>query len=93
MNVDLTQDQRAFIRLAIESGRFRTEDEAVRDALSLWEARERKRAEILAALDEAETSLARGEGRPVTQKAMEALADQVKQQGRRRLAADRSASS
>lgn len=33
---------------------------------SLWEERERRRLEILLAVDEAEASLARGEGRDVT---------------------------
>ena len=86
MNVDLTQDQRAFIRRAIESGRLQREDEAVQEALSLWEGRERARAELLAALDEAETSLARGEGRPITPESMKALAEEVKQRGRRAVA-------
>ena len=63
MNVDLTPDQQAFIRRAIDSGRFHREEEAVQEALALWEERERRRAEILAALDEAEASLAGGEGR------------------------------
>ena len=92
MNVDLTQDQRAFIRRAIESGRLQSEDEAVQEALSLWEGRERGRAECLAALDEAEASLARGEGRPITPESMTAFAEEVKQRGRRRLAADSSPS-
>ena len=92
MNVVLTHDQRAFIRRAIESGRFHSEDEAVREALSLWEGRERGRAKILAALDEADASLARSEGRPITEEAMKALAEDVKQRGRRRLAADGSTS-
>jgi len=35
----------------------------VDEALSLWEERERKRAEFLATLDDAKASLARGEGR------------------------------
>ena len=52
---------RAFIRRSIESGRFHSEDEAVQEALSLWEGRERERAEVLAALDEADTSLVRAE--------------------------------
>jgi len=34
MNVELTPDQRAFIRRAIESGRFRREEEAVQEALT-----------------------------------------------------------
>ena len=54
-------------------------------ALSLWEERERTRAEILAAVDKAEDSLARGEGRTITGKSMRELAESVKQRGRARL--------
>jgi len=90
MNVELTPDQRAFIRRAIESGRFRREEEAVQEALTQWEERERRRAEILAALDEAEASLGRGEGRPMDQDSLEALSAEVKQRGRKRLAGERS---
>ena len=90
MNVDLTPDQRAFARRAIESGRFSSEEDAIHEALALWEERERHRLEILAALDEAEASLARGEGRSITDGSMKGLADEVKERGRRRLAAERS---
>ncbi len=76
------------LRQAIETGRFQRAEDAVREALSLWEERERKRAEILAAVDTAEDSLARGEGRGVTQQSMRQLADEVKQRGRLRLDAD-----
>ncbi|MBI3049205.1 MAG: type II toxin-antitoxin system ParD family antitoxin [Acidobacteria bacterium] len=89
MNVELTPDQRAFVQKAIESGRFKREEEAVEEALALWEERERRRLEILAMLDEADASLARGEGIPITEESMRALAEDVKQQGRRRLAAER----
>jgi len=46
MNVELTPDQRAFVQRAIESGRFSREEEAVHEALALWEARERRRLEM-----------------------------------------------
>jgi hypothetical protein len=49
------------------------------------------RAEILAAVDVAEASLARGEGRVVTEESMLELAEQVKQRGRARLASERPA--
>jgi len=62
MEVVLTPDQEAFIRQGIEAGRFVHPEDAIREALSLWEERERARAEILAAIDVAEASLARGEG-------------------------------
>jgi len=60
MEVHLTDDQKAFIRQAIETGRYAREEDAVQEALSLWEERERRRAEILASVDQAEASLARG---------------------------------
>ena len=85
MKVNLTPDQKAFIRQAIQSGRFRREEDAVEEALSLWEERERARAEILAAVDKAEDSLARGEGRLITHKSMCELAENVKRRGRARL--------
>jgi antitoxin ParD1/3/4 len=90
MEVQLTPDQKAFVRQAIESGRIRREEDAVKEALSLWEERERVRTEILTAVDSAEASIARGEGRVITQESMRQLAEEVKQRGRSRLAAERS---
>jgi len=90
MEVHLTPDQKAFVRQAIESGRLTREEDAVQQALSLWEERERIRAEILAVVDVAETSIARGEGRVITRESMRQLADDVKQRGRNRLAAEQS---
>ena len=86
--MQLTPDQKAFVRQAIESGRLQGEEDAVKEALSLWEERERTRAEILAAVDEAEASIARGEGRAITEESMHELAESVKQRGRARLAAE-----
>lgn len=92
MNVELTPDQRTFVEKAIENGRFSREEEAVAEALALWEERERRRLEIIGMLDEADASLARGEGRDITEQSMKALAEGVKQRGRRRLAAERARS-
>jgi len=88
MEVKLTPDQMAFVRDAIKSGRLKREEEAVQEALALWEERERRRAEILVAVDEAEASLVRGEGRIITQQSMLGLAAEVKRRGRARLAAE-----
>jgi hypothetical protein len=44
-------------------------------------------ARILTAVDTAEVSITRGEGREITQDSMRQLADEVKLRGRRRLAA------
>jgi Arc/MetJ-type ribon-helix-helix transcriptional regulator len=91
MEVHLTSDQQAFVRQAIENGRFLREEDAVKEALSLWEERERTGAEILAAVDEAEASLARGDGRAITRESMRELAEDVKRRGRARLAAEEQA--
>jgi len=93
MNVELTPDQREFVRRAIESGRLRSEEEAVREALELWEERERRRLEILAMLDEADASLARGEGIPFTAESVKALAEEAKERLRRRIASERTSAS
>ena len=90
MEVRLTPDQEAFVRQAIESGRFHRAEDAVEEALLLWEERERKRAEFLATLDDAKASVARGEGRNITQESMRDLAEEVKQRGQVRLAAEQS---
>jgi putative addiction module CopG family antidote len=89
MEVQLTPDQEAFIRQAIETGRLQRKEDALREAMSLWEERERRRLEILAAVDQAEASLARGEGRVVTQESMLELAEDVKRRGRARLAGEK----
>lgn len=87
MIVHLTPDQEAFVRDAIASGRLHGEEDAMREALALWERRERARAEILASVDVAESALARGEGRVITQESVRDLAAEVKQRGRACLAA------
>lgn len=55
---------------------------------SLWEQRERRRSEILAAVDIAHASLERGEGIEITWESMRELAKDVKRRGRARLAAE-----
>ena len=92
MEVSLTPAQKAFISQAIRQGRLRGEEEAVQEALLLWEERERKRAEFLATLDDAKTSIARGEGREITEQSMRELADEVKRRGLARLNSEHSGS-
>jgi putative addiction module CopG family antidote len=88
MEVQLTSDQQAFARHAVESGRLHSEEEAVREALALWEERERRRLEFLASLDRERASLARGEGRVITQESVQHLAAEVEERGRARLIAE-----
>jgi len=89
MEVVLTQDQEAFIRQAIEMGRLQRQEDAVKEAMLLWEERERGRLEILFAVDHAEASLARGEGRTITtREEVTQLAADIKRRGMSRLVAE-----
>jgi len=88
MEVTLTPDQQAFIQLAVADGRLRSEEEAVAEALALWEERERNRIAFLATLTDARASLARGEGRELTEDSLQELAKSVKERGRARLATE-----
>jgi Arc/MetJ-type ribon-helix-helix transcriptional regulator len=88
MDIRLTPDQEAFVRAGIAAGRFENEADAISEALAMWEERERTRAEILAAVDAAEATLARGEGRVVTEESIGELAQNVKLRGRARLQAE-----
>jgi putative addiction module CopG family antidote len=62
MEIELTPEQDSFVHLGIEQGRFRHAEDVVRDALALWEKRERGRIELLASLDVAKLALDAGEG-------------------------------
>ena len=86
MDVNLTDDQKAFVRQAIAAGRFDREEDAIREALAMWEERERTRAQLLAAVHAADISLAQGGGRRITEESMRELSKEVKRRGRARLA-------
>jgi Arc/MetJ-type ribon-helix-helix transcriptional regulator len=89
MEVQFTPDQQALVSDAIATGRLQQPEEAVRQALSMWEERERRRLEILASVEQAEASLARGEGRRITSREETVqLADDIKRRGMARLAAE-----
>ena len=90
MHVELTPEQSDFIRRAIDDGRLKCAEEAVQQALELWIERERRRDEILAAIDEAEASLANGKDIIITKESMRELAEDVKRRGRERLLSEKS---
>ena len=90
MQITLTPDQEAFVRQAISSGRITRAEDAVTEALLLWEERELRRQQVIASLDEAKASLIRGEGRVITQASMQSLAAEAKQRLRARLAGEQS---
>ena len=88
MEVQLTADQKVFALQAVQTGRLHREEDAVQEALLLWEEREQTRAELLSVLDTAESSIAQGRGRVITQQSMRDLAAEVNRRGRARLAAE-----
>jgi Arc/MetJ-type ribon-helix-helix transcriptional regulator len=88
MQIDLTPEQLDFVRQAVESGRFERAEDAVQAAIALWVERERRRTEILAAVDIAKASIGRGDGIEITQESMRTLAEDVKRRGRAQLIAE-----
>jgi Arc/MetJ-type ribon-helix-helix transcriptional regulator len=73
---------------AIRSGRYVREEEVLREAMSLWERQERRRAEILAAVDQAEASFSRGAARRIsTKEECRQVANEVERKGLARLQA------
>jgi putative addiction module CopG family antidote len=86
MQVELTPAQSSFVDLGIQEGRFRDSDEAVRQALALWEKRERERVELLTSLDLAEQSLDAGEGETYSSETLHELVESVQARGIARLA-------
>lgn len=93
MEIQPTAEQASFIRQAVESGRISRPEDAVTEALGLWAERERRRTAILVAVDRAQESLGRGEGRTVTSREeTKQLAEDVKHRGLARLTAEQNAS-
>ena len=90
MEIQLTPEERDLIGRAVDTGRLKRPEDAVHQALELWIERERRREEILAALDEAEASVARGKVRTMPAGSGRQLAEEVHRRGLARLAAERS---
>jgi len=88
VQVELTAEHQDFARRTVASGRVRDAEAALQEALALWVERERRREEILAAIDVAEASLARGEGLIITKSSMRELVEDVERRGRARLRAE-----
>lgn len=87
MEVNFTPDQQALVSDAIASGRLHRPEEAIRQALSMWEERERRRLEILAEIELSKVSLARGKGRSITtREESDRLVSDVIRRGMARLA-------
>lgn len=84
MEVRITPEQAAFIKQAVANGRYRTAEDAIGDALGKWERNERNRADLLAALDEAEADLESGDFSEHTNATLPQLATELKREARTR---------
>ena len=82
MEVPFTTDQEAFIQQAIATGRYRTAEDAVRDAMSRWEEDERSRITLLAAFDEAEADLEAGHFTDYSADTLQVLGRELKAEAR-----------
>jgi Arc/MetJ-type ribon-helix-helix transcriptional regulator len=78
----LTPDQAAFVERAIETGRLQRAEDAVREALLLWEERERARVLLTAAFDEAEADMEAGHYTDYTDETLPQLAAELKREAR-----------
>ena len=56
MQIQLSPEQRSFVEMGIQQGRFRDPEEAMQEALSLWIERERVRLELLAEIEAGDDS-------------------------------------
>jgi Arc/MetJ-type ribon-helix-helix transcriptional regulator len=86
MQIQLTPAQISFVDMGIQEGRFRGPEEAVQQALALWEKRERARVELLAFLDLADQELDAGGGETYTTETLRQLVASVEQRGKQTLA-------
>ena len=88
MDIALTPEQEAFVRQAIKTGRIERAEDAVTEALLLWEEREMSRTEFAASLDQARSLLRAARDGPSRGDSMQALAEEAKQRLRARLSAE-----
>ena len=84
MQINLTEAQEALVRRAVETGRLSRVEDAVTEALLLWEEQQRGREALLASIAAGRQAIARGDGIEITPGSMRALADDVKRRGRER---------
>jgi putative addiction module CopG family antidote len=82
MEVNFTPNQEALLRQAVASGRYRTAEDAVRDAVARWEECECAREELLATLDEAEADVEAGRYADYTDETLPVLAGELKREAR-----------
>ena len=82
MEVHLTPAQNEFVQSAIQSGRYRSAEEVVREALAGWEQSERVRTELAVLLQAGDEDLAAGNITVYTDDTLPQLADEIMAEGR-----------
>jgi putative addiction module CopG family antidote len=85
MEIKLTPEEESFVRMGVQDGRYQDPSDAVHRAMGSFVKRERNRLELIASLDEAEASLAAGEGKTYTEETLHELAEDVERRGLARL--------
>ena len=85
MEIELTPEQDSFVNLGIEQGRYQNQSDALKEALAIWEKRQRARVELLASLEIAELELEAGLGTTYTEETIHNLAGDVAQRCRAKL--------
>ena len=82
MEVTLTPTQEVLIQRAIELWRYRSAEEAVQDAMSRWEERERQRIDLTTDIGRAEMDLKSGYYTDYTDDTLPLLAEELKREAR-----------
>ena len=78
MEIELTPEQDSLVHLGIEQGRYRDEHDAVKEAMMMWEKRQRDHMELLASLRIAELELDAGLGTTYTEETIHSLGKNVR---------------
>ena len=90
MDIRPSPNQEALIRQAVEAGRFEHPEDAVKEALALWE--ERERARRIQGNARRRGSLAcTGRGTEITRESMRELTDSIMERTSARIAAEQKA--
>ncbi len=89
MEVQLNRDQEAFIQRSIESGRFSSAADAMREAIDLLARREDGLTGVRNFVNQGLTDLASGEYEDFSDENLHELFEGVTHRGRTKLAADR----
>jgi antitoxin ParD1/3/4 len=77
MEVRLTPEQERLIQAAVAEGRYGNAEEALKDALALWQENERRLVELRALIAEGDRDLAEGRYTEYDDESIKTLADEL----------------